>query len=284
MLNILGDLFNLIFFAPLTNLLVFYYKIFEAIHLPGAFGFALMLLTITLGLLLWKISSSPIKFSQKIAEIKPEIDELKIKHKDDKMAFQKAQAELYKKHGLNPLSGCLPVLIQLPIYPAIYQIITDIFPSTGGSLDKIQSVLYYHWQLPAHVDPYFLGINLTSKPADFSRDGFFLLAIPLLTVVLTFVYSLMTMPAKPLKHYSTDSPKETKEKEGVEDSMEAMQTQMVYFMPIMVGFISFNFPVALAIYWNTYTIVGIVQRYLIGGLGEFATFLKKIKGYAGKIK
>lgn len=280
----LGDLFNLIFLAPLTNLLVFYYKVFEVIHLPGAFGFALIFLTITLALVLWKISASPIKFSQKVAEIKPEINELKLKYKDDKMGFQRAQAELYKKHGLNPLSGCLPVLIQLPIYPAIYQIITNIFPAAGGNLDRIKSVLYYPWQLPADIDPFFLGVNLASKPSDFGRDGLYLLAIPILTVVLTFVYSLMAMPAKPLKHYPTDTPKEIKEKEGVEESMEAMQTQMVYFMPLMVGFISFSFPIALAIYWNTYTMMGIIQRSLMGGLGEFENFLKKLNSYARKIK
>jgi YidC/Oxa1 family membrane protein insertase len=86
----------------------------------------------------------------------------------------------------------------------------------------------------------------------------------------------MMMPVA-VKEYPTDSKKEKKEKEDNEDMMMAMQGQMMFLMPIMIGYFAFQFPVGLAIYWNTFTILGIVQQYLLSGWGGMKTLfpLKK---------
>ena len=127
------------------------------------------------------------------------------------------------------------------------------------------------------LDPNFFGLNLGIKPSQFSQFGIFLLLIPVLTASLTFLQSKMALP-KAVKKYPSDSPKEKKEKEGVEESMGQVQSQMVYMMPVMIGYFAFNFPIGLAIYWNTYTILGIIQQHSVSGWGGLADIIGKFKG------
>jgi YidC/Oxa1 family membrane protein insertase len=73
-----------------------------------------------------------------------------------------------------------------------------------------------------------------------------------------------------------DSKKEKEEKESMEDAMASMQTQMMFIMPLMMGYISYTFPMGLALYLNTLTLVGIFQQYLISGWGGLADWVKKL--------
>lgn len=270
------DLFNLIFMGPVINLLVLIFQGLQSIHFPGALGLSIIALTVLIRILVWPFMASQIKATKKMAELKPHMDELKKKHKDDKKALATAQMALYKEHGVNPAGGCLPALIQIPVFIALYQSIINILP--GGNIDNINRLLYFPvLKLPSTIDPSFLGLNLGLKPSEFGTFGVYLLLIPLATALLTFVQSKMALP-KPIKHYPSDSPKEGKEKEGLEESMGQVQSQMVYMMPIMIGYFAFSFPIGLAIYWNTYTILGIIQQYRITGWGGMADFIGKFKG------
>ncbi len=276
-MDLIVNTFNLFFFGPIVNFLVLILKLLEMVGLPGALGFAIILLTILIRFILWPFTASQVRSTQKMASLKPHLDELKRKHSSDKQAFAKAQMALYKEHGVNPAGGCLPALIQIPVFIALYQAILDVVPgSSGGALEKINSVLYNSWlHLSSAPDPNFFGINLASKPADFNQFGIWLLTIPLITAALTFVQSKMMLPQKPLSHHQDEKPKEVKEKQGMEEAMASMQTQMVYLMPVMVGYFAFQFPIGLAFYWNTFTIMGIIQQYLISGWGGMSGLWKK---------
>lgn len=276
-MNFIIDLFNLIFFGPVINLLVLIYQGLSALGIGGTLGFAIMILTIVIRLLVWPFMSSQIKATKKMADLKPHLDALRVKHKDDKQGMAQAQMALYKEHGVNPAGGCLPAVIQIPIFIALYQAIINILPGAGGNIDKINSLLYFpQLKLPAALDPNFFGLNLGIKPSEFGKYGFLLLLVPVLTAFLTFVQSKMALP-KPVKHYPSDSPKEGKEKESLETSMGQVQSQMVYLMPLMFGYIVFTFPLGLAIYWNVYTILGIIQQYRFSGWGGMSSLfgLKK---------
>ena len=273
----IGDIFNLIFLGPVINLLVLIFQGLSALHIPGALGFSIVILTVLIRVLVWPFMSSQIKVTKKMADLKPHLDELKKKHKDDKKTLASAQMALYKEHGVNPAGGCLPALIQIPVFIALYQSIINILPGTIGSIDHINSLLYFpQLKLPQALDPNFLGLNLAVKPSQFNSFGLLLLLIPLVTAALTFVQSKMAL-AKPVKPYPSDSPKEVKEKEGIAESMGQVQSQMVYMMPIMIGYFAFNFPIGLAIYWNTYTILGIIQQYKITGWGGMTDLTVRIK-------
>lgn len=274
---IIGDIFNLIFLGPVINILVLIFKGLEALHIPGAFGFAIIILTVVIRFLVWPLMTSQIKATKKMTDLKPHMDELKKKHQGDKQALAQAQMALYKEHGVNPAGGCLPALIQIPIFIALYQAIINLLPGMpGANLGWINSLLYAPWMhLKNFPDPNFFGLGLGIKPADFTTHGVLLLSVPLLTALLTFVQSKMTMP-KVVKHYPSDSPKEEKEKQGMEDAMASVQGQMVYLMPIMIGYFAFQFPVGLAIYWNTYTILGIIQQHKLTGWGGIESLVTNL--------
>ncbi|MDP3974100.1 MAG: YidC/Oxa1 family membrane protein insertase [Candidatus Daviesbacteria bacterium] len=274
---IIIDIFNTVFLGPVINVLVIIFQGLHALNIPGALGFAIVLLTITIRLLVWPFMGSQIKATKKMADLKPHLDELKRKHGSDKQALASAQMALYKEHGVNPAGGCLPALIQLPVFIALYQSIINILPGENGNLEHINSLLYFKkLTLPENIDPYFLGLNLAARPSDFSSIGAYLLLIPVVTAALTFMQSKMAMP-KPIKRYPSDSPKEEKEKEKMEDTMGAVQSQMVYLMPVMIGYFAFTFPIGLAIYWNVYTIFGICQQYQHTGWGGAADMVSKIR-------
>jgi YidC/Oxa1 family membrane protein insertase len=276
---IIIDLFNAIFFAPIINVLVLIYHGLSFLHIPGALGFSIVALTVLIRVLVWPFMGSQIKATKKMADLKPHLDELKRKHTKDKQALAQAQMALYKEHGVNPAGGCLPALIQLPVFIALYQSIINILPGGSGNIEKINSLLYFkNLSLPHDIDPHFLGLNLITKPSEFSTAGAFLLLIPILTAFFTFVQSKMAIP-KPVKHYPSDSPKEGKEKEKVQDSMSQIQSQMSYFMPVMIGYFAFTFPIALAIYWNVYTILGIYQQYQHTGWGGLSDLINRISAF-----
>lgn len=273
---IIGDLFNTLFFAPVVNLIVFVIRILEASNVPGALGFAIIFLTIGIRALIWPLMSSQMKSAKKMADLRPHLEDLKKKHATDKQALAAAQMALYKEHGVNPAAGCLPVLIQIPPMIAIYQVIFAFFEGDHG-LSKINNVLYNQsWKLNSIPDLHFFGLNLAIKPSDFQTAGLLVLLVPVVTGLLQFAQSKMMSP-KPVKAYPSDSPKEKKEKESTEDTMMAVQSQMIYFMPVMIGYIAFTFPLGLALYWNTLTLIGIWQQYRISGWGSLVDLIQKLK-------
>lgn len=275
-MQIITALFNTLFFGPIVNVIVFVIRVLEASNIPGALGLSIILLTIGIRVLIWPLMATSMKSAKKMADLKPHLDKLKAKHGDDKQALAAAQMALYKEHGVNPAGGCLPVLIQIPPMIAIYQVIYAFFEGDHG-LSRINSMLYIpEWKLTTHPSLDFFGINLALKPSDFQTAGILILLVPVITGVLQLVQSKMMAP-KVVKEYPSDSPKEKKEKESAEDTMMAVQSQMTYFMPVMIGYIAFTFPIGLALYWNTLTLIGIWQQYRISGWGGFADLVKTIK-------
>ena len=88
----------------------------------GNYGIAIIILTILVRLILLPLTLKQEKSMKKMRDIQPELDKLKEKYKDKPQEFQKATAEIYKEHNVNPLAGCLPLLIQMPIFIALYYV------------------------------------------------------------------------------------------------------------------------------------------------------------------
>lgn len=285
-LNLIGFVFDR-FFAIMVNLLAVISNSFKMVHIGGELGWSIIIMTILVRFLLWPFMSSQIKVSRKMAELKPHLDDLKKKHGNDKQALAVAQAALYKEHGVNPAGGCLSSIIQIPIimslYPSLYLFVGYINPgkySPADALHKINSYLFLpSWQLKSLPNPSFFGLNLGAKPSDFGLLSLFIL-IPVVTALLQYIQASMMTSGTTVKKYPSDSPKEKKEKDSAEDAMGAVQTQMKYMMPLMIGYFAFSFPMGLAIYWNTFTLIGILQQYKLSGWsGASAAFdVKKLRG------
>lgn len=274
-MQIVGDIFNAVFLAPVFNTLVIILRSLESLGVPGALGLAIIILTVLIRLITWPLMSQQLKSAKKMAELKPHLDELKKKHDKDKTAYAAAQTQLFKEHGYNPAAGCLPTLIQIPVIIALYQSISSLFSSSG--LDHINYFLYpFVQKLNEAPNPYFLGLNLSAKPSEFASVGWIVLLVPVVTGLFQMVQSKMMTPLA-VKKYPSDSPKEVKEKAKEEDAMAAVQGQMTYLLPLMIGYFAYNFPIGLAIYWNTFSILGIYQQYQVSGWGGLKSWLDWVK-------
>jgi YidC/Oxa1 family membrane protein insertase len=116
----LGDLINLGFFSPVAKVLVGVLVFFHGHVTFGSWGLAIIAMTLCLRILLLPLSIKPVKTAIAMRRLKPEIDAVSAKFKDDAQAKNMAMMELYRKHGVNPLGGCLPQLVQMPIWFAMY--------------------------------------------------------------------------------------------------------------------------------------------------------------------
>ncbi len=218
--------FNLILVYPLLNLLVFFY------HYIPDIGVVIILLTVLIRLLLLPSFHKQLKSQKAMSDLQPKMDALKEKHKDDKEAHAKAMMELYKQHKVNPLSACLPLLIQLPILIALYQVFIQSL--NGQALHGLYSFV----SNPGQINPLFLGwLNLSHQN----------IIMAVIAGVLQYFQSRLMLP----KQKSTDT------------TAKMMQYQTLYFLPAVTIFIGAKFPAGLTLYWIVTTLFGIGQQYYL---------------------
>lgn len=210
---------------PLINALVFSY------HYIPDIGIVIILLTVLIRLLLLPSFHKSLKHQRALQKLQPKMDEIKEKYKDDKEAQARAMMELYSIHKVNPLSSCLPLLIQLPILIALYQVFIQ---SLNG---KPLQGLYHFVPNPGTLSPYFLhALNLGSKN----------IYLAVVAAVLQYLLGRMQQPAR-----SSDP------------TANIMRAQVLYMFPVVTLIIGLRIPSGLVLYWIVTTLFGIVQQYYI---------------------
>lgn len=268
----IGDIFSLLFLNPITNLLVVFYTLLVSISFPFALGFSIILLTIFIRLILYPFVTAQIKSAHKMQKAAPHIAQMREKHKNDKKKQQEEMMKIYKEHGVNPASGCLPLLIQIPVIWSLYHVLTGIVGANPQeAINKVNDVVYFDFlRITRPWDNHFFGLPLSQSPSDiFSTMPVVALAVPILTGAFQFILSKMMMP-------------EVAPKKKTNDMQSAIQTQSLYIFPVMIGFFSFTFPIGLSLYWNTFTLFGILQQYLLVGPGGLKPWIAKVRKTHGK--
>jgi YidC/Oxa1 family membrane protein insertase len=263
------NLWNQLLVWLIVNILVALYKAFEFLHVPGPLGFAVIGLTILIRLLLYPLMQAQLKSAKKMANLKPHLDAINQKHKNDKQAMQQAQLALYKEHGVNPAAGCLPLLIQMPVLIALYNVFYQVL--NNGNIAKelvaINHVVYHPALRISTLDLSFFGMNLAVKPSQWQTHGWWLLAIPVITGALQWWQSKLMMPTAATNPKSEiqnskqiQKSKDQKDEKKPEDTAMEMQKQMAIITPLMFGYFAWQFPLGLALYWNVFGLFGIMQQ------------------------
>lgn len=231
--------FTAIFYQPLFNLLIFFYAV-----IPGHdLGVAIILLTIFVKLLLLPLSWKQSEAQYKMQELQPKLKNLKEQHKDNKEALARAQMQIFKDHKINPLSSCLPLLIQFPFLIALFYVFQNGIKG-GESL----LLLYPFVQNPGVLNETFFGLlSLTAHNNVF---------LAVLTGGLQFWFMKISMPQT-----NNKKQKEEKEKKDDEDFATIMNQQMIVFMPLMTGVMAYQFPNGLGLYWVVQTALSVIQQY-----------------------
>jgi len=207
------------------------------ISVTGNAGLSIIFLTIIIQVVFIPLRVPSIESSFKMRNMKPELDELKEKYKDDKMALAKAQMDLYKKHNINPWGGIMPLLLSLPIIIALYQVIQTVLVNGGESIPTT-----------------LLWLDVTKS------DPFFI--IPIVVAVSQFLSMQLLVPPKvDAKKVVLDGDK--KKSSSPEDMAATMQTQMKYMMPALSAFITATLPSGVGLYWITSVVFAIIQQKIV---------------------
>lgn len=234
----MSALYNGVIFNPLYNALI---AIFNILPWVDA-GIAVILLTVAVRLILFPLSRKAVLTQVRMQEIAPALASIKEKYKDNQEEQAKKTLALYKEMGVNPFSGVLVLLIQLPIIFALYRIFLHAgFPNVDMKL------LYSFVHVPEHINTMFLGlIDITKKSAP----------LALLAALSTFFQLKLAT-----KNAQTNKNKDAK---GFgNDLAESMQTQMKYVFPFIVFFISYKISGVIALYWLTSNIFTIGQEIVV---------------------
>lgn len=231
-------IYNAIIYRPLLNLLIFFYNV-----IPGHdIGIVIIVLTIVIRLLLAPSFHKSLKNQKAMNDLQPKLNALREKHKDDKEMQAKAMMDLYKEHKINPLSSCLPLLIQLPILIALYQVFRAALGS--GNLTGLYSFVHQ----PSHISPYFLHLVDLSRIA-WTGSHIYVpaLILGLLAGISQYWQSRMMLPKT----------------ENNDPTARVMALQTTYFLPLFSVFISLRLPAGLPLYWVVTTLFAVAQQYYI---------------------
>lgn len=236
----MGSLFHSFIYQPVYNVLVFFYN-----TIPGHdFGVAIILTTLLIKFLFIPLSKKQIESQKKMQELQPKLKELQKKYKDNKEEQTKAIMALYKENKANPLSGCLPLIIQLIVLIAIYRVIINI--SSAGFIVRLED-LYSFIPDPGSINHLFLHFVDLSKPN-------YVLAF--LSAGAQYFQTKMLLQAN---KSSSPAPSDSDKP----DFAEIMNKQMLYLGPGITFFVGVTFPAALALYWLFSTLFMIVQQKLL---------------------
>jgi YidC/Oxa1 family membrane protein insertase len=233
---------------PIQNVLE-YIVVFLYNNVVENYGIVIILLTIIVRIVLIPLTITQTRSVAKMQKLQPELKELQKKYKDDKQKLQQETMEFYQKNNVNPLAGCLPLLLQMPVFFALFQalrnpseIVTNVLGNstfngiTSGINMSIMGIMSgEEFILEGAQNPNFnfLWMNLNEQ------DPYYILVI--LMVATMFLSTRMT----------TTDPK---------------QSKIMYLMPLAFGFISFSFPAGILVYWVTTNIWSIGQQWIINKL------------------
>jgi len=193
------------------------------------YGIAIILLTILIKLLFWPLGNKSYKSMNDMRKLQPMMKKLQEKYKDDRQKMNQELMALYKTYKVNPLGGCLPMVLQIPVFIALYR------------------MLYQAIEL-RHA-PFFLWINDLSAPDRLFHFNFYIplmeepYGIPVLTIIMGATMLIQQKMSPP--------------------PGDPTQAKMMMFLPIVFTFIFINFPAGLVLYWLVNNVASILQQYYI---------------------
>ncbi|MEX0896281.1 MAG: YidC/Oxa1 family membrane protein insertase [Patescibacteria group bacterium] len=243
--------------GAVTEILVFLYQ------MSGNLGWAIILFTLLIRLVLYPLTMSSLRASNRMRELQPEIKKLKEKHGKNKEKLQAAQLELYKKYNVNPLAGCLPQIVQLGVLILLYTVLIDFLSQT-----EVNGV---------NIDPHFFYLNLGLPDSTY--------VLPLIAGASQMVLSIMIAPGSEKRDIIPNKSKKkavqeaNKKEEGFAEMAASMQQQMLYILPVMTVILAAQFPSGLALYWTITTVASVFQQWKISGWGGIATYSKRAVVY-----
>lgn len=275
------------------------------------YGFAIILLTVGIKLILMPLSIKQVDSASKISEFQPEIQKIQMKYGNDKEKLGQETMKFYKENKINPAGGCLPVIIQMPILFSLYYVISQPLKyMIGKSVDTIAilydkipagsdripnmsdlSIITYfskHQEELANVNSLlkkeellnmnFMGINLGSIPTlDYHSLFLDKLGVDNLLLLIIPILAVVTTYIS-FKYSMQQVPTQITTETGDNQMQSSIQKNMAFISPLMTGIISFTVPAGMGLYWIIGNVFQIFQQMFMN------KFIIKNNSNAGMIK
>lgn len=229
------SIFQTILYRPIFNVFVGLYDVIPDI------GVIILIVTLVIKLGLHPLTKKSIKAQKDLQDLQPKLDELKKKHKDDKQKVAQETMKLYKENKVSPFGSCLPLLIQLPIFLALYWVLRELLGDSPNF-----ELLYSFVTQPESINP------MSLKLFDLSQNSY---VLAILAGGAQF-WQASTLSAK-------KAPKKAGEGAKDENTMSMMNKQMKYFMPIITVLIGSKLPAGLTLYWFLSTLLMALQQFFM---------------------
>ena len=271
-------------FQALFIVLAAVYAFLHGLGVPGAIGIAIVVLTLVVRIILIPLFRRQLVSQRRMQMLQPEFAEIKRRYKGDRMKAQVAQQELMKERGVNVASGCLPLLLQLPLLFVIYAVIQNGITNTDPTaMLKIAGIQVVPLECPPlqfqpgtntpipcidPIVPWLAGLDVSVPEVFFGTAGGFLSGIgwlAILSAVTQLVQSRMMLTPKDPNN---------------DDPNIRVQRQMMLFLPLISVAYGSLLPAGLFIYWIVGNIFSIVQQYLIVGWGAMFPLFGWTPGFA----
>ncbi|MGE5602479.1 MAG: YidC/Oxa1 family membrane protein insertase [Nitrososphaerales archaeon] len=245
----------------------------------NSWGWAIIIFTVLIKIVTLPLTLKQLQSTKAQQQMQPKMRELQEKYGKDRQKLAEEQMKLYKEAGVNPMGGCLPLLIQLPILWGLYQALyvlanPNTKPPTGfpGSPffwipDLSLPALAAPGQTPQQLPP---GCEANCVPmvgtewlgAAFQQQQWGILiaymSLPILMLLTQMLVQKMAQPPK---------------SSGAQDPQAKMMNQMMFFMPIMFAWITLGLPSGLTLYWTVSNLLAVIQQYFVTGWGGLADWL-----------
>lgn len=282
-------MFKTLITIPLGYILGFIYNFINN------YGWSLIIFTVLIKVLLLPLGLKQQKATTKMQQIQPKMTEIQKKYANDQQKLSEETMKLYKEYGVNPMGGCLPLLIQLPIlfglYRVIYKPLTYMLHYTDEAVTELTSqyvAQFGEFSAAAAnqaqiiiakandlINFDFLGLDISATPSIANPSVIWI--VPILAAVTTYLTSKVTtaMAGNKNKDKKTDengvvkkervlSP-DQKTNAGQANSAESMTKSMTIMMPLMTLWITFTLPATLGVYWTVSNVLSILQTVVLNG-------------------
>ncbi|MBI4691928.1 MAG: membrane protein insertase YidC [Candidatus Terrybacteria bacterium] len=228
-------IFNNVFYEPFLNGLIWLIDVLPFHDV----GLSVIILTLAIRFLIFPLTHRATVTQIKIKQLEPDLKNIKEKFKSNSQEQAKKTMELYRRHGINPFSGFLTLLIQIPVFFALYKIFT-----AGFNFDF--SHLYSFISMPENINLKFLGLF------DMTKNSYVLAFLTGLTQFIQMRLALPPVKKEPIAKASFKN-----------DFARSLNLQMRYIMPVFIFFIVSRLSSAIGLYWTTMNIFAIVHETIV---------------------
>jgi YidC/Oxa1 family membrane protein insertase len=248
------------FYSAIAHSIVWIHSALSHIFDPNsgwAWGLSIVLLVIAIRILLFPLFVKQIKTQRKMMEIQPMVKELQQKYRGDRETLNQELMKLYREQNANPLGGCLPLLVQMPIFLALFRVLNSFKPDARGNFES-------HYGIPASLVESAAKAKIFGAPISSSfRSSAHTLANLNATVGVVRAVTLAMIILMSASTFLTQRQLMARNASSASTPMAQQQKILLYILPLFFAVFGLNFPVGVLLYWLTTNIWSMGQQFLV---------------------